>query len=571
MRSALEKGESIPRTTESALSRLVDNNRILQTFSNAPRRAPEVQAQLIFYDEELYRFASDGQAFVSRQNGLAAALQEFQVESPVIVKELRQRGLGDQSKLVFFLAIDIIEYATGQQSIAGEDLTARIQQLQSDPVMQAGAVSTFGVLAATAASIVDGHAGARASLSRIENSNMAPALSALNHAIVVDNRRTVQRAENARTLLAVCVVILLIAVGYTILRLQSSYSELNASNASLEQTNATLEERVLARTDQLSQAYDELKESQVQLVQAEKMSSLGVMVAGVSHEINTPLWYLMSNSSVIQERLEAMRDLCEIADSMLAAVRARSGVTDAVRRGLNDMNRLMASGIKEDIEEAQDLIQDSIDGLEDLTALAQSLKDFSRLDRARSGNFDVNEGLDKTLLIVKNKIKYKATVHKHFGDVSPIDCSPSQINQVFLNLLTNAADSIEEQGDIVVHTSEDDGMVVVSIADSGAGIPADLLPKIRDPFFTTKTVGKGTGLGLSIVDQIVSAHGGELDIESAPGKGTIVTVTLPIVARKLINAARFREDTDEDDDLMNDYLPPDAGESIHETPNVMTA
>jgi len=203
---------------------------------------------------------------------------------------------------------------------------------------------------------------------------------------------------------------------------------------------------------------------------------------------------------------------------------------EAVTRGLIDLQGLLNDGFRDDIDEAKDLIQDSIEGLEELTELAQSLKDFSRLDRARHGEFNVNDGLDKTLLIAKNKLKSKVTVHKHYADVPLIHCSPSQINQIFLNLLTNAADAIEETGDIVLRTVAEDGNVRISISDTGSGIPPDVLSKIRDPFFTTKEVGKGTGLGLSIVDQIVTAHGGELVIESEVGSGTTVTLVLPIVA-----------------------------------------
>ena len=165
--------------------------------------------------------------------------------------------------------------------------------------------------------------------------------------------------------------------------------------------------------------------------------------------------------------------------------------------------------------------------MEDLTELAQSLKDFSRLDRAQQGQFNVNDGMEKTLLITKNKLKNKVTVHKHFGDVPSIYCSPSQINQVFLNLITNAADAIDDQGEVVVRTWEEDGNVMVSVADSGCGIPEDVMDKIRDPFFTTKEVGRGTGLGLSIVDRIVNSHNGELRIESQLGKGTVITLMLP--------------------------------------------
>jgi signal transduction histidine kinase len=350
----------------------------------------------------------------------------------------------------------------------------------------------------------------------------------MNAAILDANYSTVSRAERARLLLSICAVLLLLGAAYALFRLQTSYRELNQSNADLELANLLLEERVAARTDELSHAFDDLKESQTQLIHAEKMSSLGQMVAGISHEINTPLWYLMSNSTVIQERLELVTEFCEIAKTMIAAVQTRSSVTESVRQGLVDMHRLLKDGMEDDIVEAKGLIQDSIFGLEELTALAQGLKDFSRLDRAVYGEYDVNDGLDKALLIASNKIKNRVNVHKYYRDVPSIYCSPSQINQIFLNLLTNAADAIEGSGELVIQTWEENGNVGISIADTGSGIAEDVLPNIRDPFFTTKEIGKGTGLGLSIVDKIISTHRGELGIESKAGEGTTVTVLLPI-------------------------------------------
>jgi signal transduction histidine kinase len=157
------------------------------------------------------------------------------------------------------------------------------------------------------------------------------------------------------------------------------------------------------------------------------------------------------------------------------------------------------------------------------------LKDFSRLDRAPTARFDVNAGLDKTLLIARNVTKQKADVMRLYGEVPEIECSPSQINQVFLNLVTNAAQAIETHGQIAVTTKLHDAEhVAVRIADTGCGIPPELMTKIRDPFFTTKEVGAGTGLGLSIVDEIVRAHHGRLEIESQVGKGSAFTVILPI-------------------------------------------
>jgi signal transduction histidine kinase len=260
------------------------------------------------------------------------------------------------------------------------------------------------------------------------------------------------------------------------------------------------------------------------------MSSLGELVAGISHEINTPLWYLISNSTVLQERWETVGEFCDVAEDMIDGVKSQQDVKERLTRGLGKMQRILNDGLRDDIDEARDLIQDSIEGLEELTELAQSLKDFSRLDRSRFGEFNVNDGLDKTLLIAKNRLKNKINVHKYYGDVPAIHCSPSQINQVFLNLLTNAADAIEESGEIVIRTVTEDDKVRISFADTGCGISEEALSKIRDPFFTTKDVGKGTGLGLSIVDQIVSSHGGELLIESEESKGTTMTVVLPIVA-----------------------------------------
>jgi signal transduction histidine kinase len=182
--------------------------------------------------------------------------------------------------------------------------------------------------------------------------------------------------------------------------------------------------------------------------------------------------------------------------------------------------------------------------------MAQSLKDFSRLDRAPVGRFDVNAGMDKTLVIARNIVKHKADVRKFYGEVPEIECSPSQINQVFLNLVTNAAQAIDEQGEIVITTkSYDDEHVAITVSDTGCGIPEENLQKIRDPFFTTKEVGKGTGLGLSIVEEIVRSHGGRLLVESEVGRGSTFTVVLPIEQR---GPSETVHDDTEGEDIVNE-------------------
>ena len=578
-KSAFEDARPVPSAIELAFTRLHENNALIQNTDERLLKNETVSEQLSIFSDELSRFAASGREFSARQNSLAQALRTLQEESPPVVNDLRRFNLRIQSQNAFSLAIDVIEFATGGRTTGGAKLLERIQTLRKDPMVESQAPGRFDAFAAAATSVIEQNASARTALEAINGSRIVEVLWALSNQIQSENRTTVGNAERARLLLSICTVLLLLGTGFAMYRLQASYRALNKSNRDLESANESLEERVSERTRDLSRAIEELKESQVQLVQAEKMSSLGELVAGISHEINTPLWYLMSNSAVLKERMEALDRFCGIAEQMIEGVRSQAGVKDAVSRGLIGMQAMLKDGLKDDIDEAKDLIQDSIAGLEELTELAQSLKDFSRLDRARTGDFNVNEGLDKTLLITKNKLKNKVTVHKHYGDVPLIHCSPSQINQVFLNLLTNSADAIEESGDIILRTTEEKGKVRISVSDTGKGIPADILPKVKDPFFTTKAVGKGTGLGLSIVDQIVSSHGGTLHIESQPGKGTTITVVLPVVAIKpveepakgsdeepqadeppLEESSDSTETVAEVDDAANDTEPDDAPE-----------
>ncbi len=549
---AFEDGRPVPNSISLALMRLDENNDLLQDGDARLRENVAVDTQLAAYDAQITRFVRNGQNFAARQNAFADALRTLQEESPLVVKDLRRFNLRLQSQNAFSLAIDVIEFATGAGGQTGAQLSERIDALQNDSTLRSKAPGTVFEFTNAARDVIEQRAAAEEALGTATGSRIVETLWTLSNAILDQNRRIVTRAEMARLLLSVCTVLLLLGAGYAMFRLQSSYRELNKSNHELEDVNNSLEERVTERTHELSDAYDELKESQVQLVQAEKMSSLGELVAGISHEINTPLWYLISNSTVLQERMETISEFCEIAVKMLDAVKTKTGVKESVSRGLVDMQRMLNDGMKDDIDEARDLIQDSIEGLEELTELAQSLKDFSRLDRARHGEFNVNDGIDKTLLIAKNKLKNKASVHKHYGEVPAIQCSPSQINQVFLNLLTNAADAIEETGDIVIRTLVEDEKVRISFADTGCGIPQDVMDKIRDPFFTTKEVGKGTGLGLSIVDQIVTSHGGELLIESEPGKGTTVTIVLSVVATATIDEEAGEEEAVTEDAAAND-------------------
>lgn len=539
-----ENGRPVPDATTLAFERLSTNNALLQAADESLRENVTINTQLGAYDAALNRFTSDGQAFTASQNAFAEALRTMQEESPLVVKDLRRYNMHLEAQNTFTLAIAVMEYATG---VGGQDstlLAQRINALRDNSAISARAPGTVDAFSQAAGEVIEQRTAASIALDTLKSNRINETLWNLSNEILDHNRRTVSRAERAGLLLSICTFLLLIGTGYAMWRLQASYRELNKSNRELESVNDSLEERVEERTRELSTAYEDLKESQVQLVQAEKMSSLGELVAGISHEINTPLWYLISNTTVLQERMEAVGEFCDIGERMIAALKSQQDVKETIRTGLIDMQHMLSDGMKDDIDEARDLIQDSIEGLEELTELAQSLKDFSRLDRARHGEFNVNDGLDKTLLITKNKLKNKVTVHKHYGEVPDILCSPSQINQVFLNLLTNAADAIEESGDIVIRTEHENNKVRISFADTGSGISDDAMAKIRDPFFTTKEVGKGTGLGLSIVDQIITSHGGELLIESEAGKGTTMTVVLPVIATAPLEEGKEVEESE---------------------------
>jgi signal transduction histidine kinase len=470
---------------------------------------------------------------LSDQTEYAGAVAFLRESGANVIQEIRNQGLDRQAADTFQLVVGTLAFAGKNATVRAGELERLLVTLGRDQRVDS-MPGDFQVLLSSVRTVLTNKPLIESKLKQLVETPVADHATALGTAAQDLYTIAVTRIEQARLMLAVYAVVLLLAVGFIALRLHSSYREINAANADLAVLNESLEQRVASRTQELSGTLADLKESQVQLVQAEKMSSLGQLVAGISHEINTPLLYLANNAELIRERLEPLRDFisaCVGAFSIKSDDFADRAEYQAKFVGaLRDVKVLLRDHeLDAAIEEIQDLTRDSIAGLAELTEMAQSLKDFSRLDRAPIASFDVNAGLDKTLLIAKNIVKHKATVSKHYGQIPEIECSPSQINQVFLNIITNAAQAIETQGEIVITTKlYDPERVAIRISDTGCGIPEENLTKIRDPFFTTKDVGTGTGLGLSIVDEIVRSHYGELLVESVVGKGSTFTVVLPI-------------------------------------------
>ncbi|SFP34321.1 sensor histidine kinase [Ectopseudomonas composti] len=292
-----------------------------------------------------------------------------------------------------------------------------------------------------------------------------------------------------------------------------------------------MEARVAQRNRVLRQALVDLKESQAQLLQSEKMASLGQMVAGVAHELNTPLGYVKNNVQLLRELSEPLFEL--------AAAQARLGhcLNDpdcdeaSLAQALQVAEEARQHAAPELLaEDLQQLYGDTLYGLEQIAELVVGLKDFARLDRAMSEEIDLNDCIRSALLIARNHIKDKVEVVQQLGELPRIACAPSQINQVLLNLLTNAAQAIDGLGRIQIRSWADTQGVHVSLQDNGRGMPPEVMAKIFDPFFTTKPVGQGTGLGLSISYKIVQDHGGQIRVASEPGRGTRFLISLPLPA-----------------------------------------
>ncbi len=265
-----------------------------------------------------------------------------------------------------------------------------------------------------------------------------------------------------------------------------------------------------------------LEEAHYQLLQSEKLASIGQLAAGVAHEINNPIGFVNSNLGSLKGYVA---DLLQLIDVLTLAAHQ----PDARPRAERLIRDLDLKFLKEDVLL---LLGECQEGIGRVRRIVQDLKDFSHVDHGEWGVADLHKGLDSTLNIVNNEIRFKATVEKHYGDdVPPIACMGSQLNQVFMNLLLNAAQSIQDKGAISVSTGLDKDWVWVRIADTGCGIAPDNLKRIFDPFYTTKPVGQGTGLGLSLSYGIVQRHGGRIDVQSQINRGTTFTVWLPVQQR----------------------------------------
>jgi signal transduction histidine kinase len=291
-----------------------------------------------------------------------------------------------------------------------------------------------------------------------------------------------------------------------LLSLLSAQAAISIENAALYDT---LEQKVQQRTAELAEKNAELLQknaeilkAQAHLVQSEKMASLGQLVAGVAHEINNPINFIASGLPSLR------RDVDKVASMVPAA--ARGADFDKIRGRLGKLFTAIEDGTKRTAE------------------IVKNLRSFSRLDEAAQKTADLHEALDSTLSLLTGKLGDRITVERRYGDLPKVECYPSQLNQVFMNLFVNAVQAMDDRGTLTIETARDGETVTIAVSDTGKGIPPEIRDKIFDPFFTTKPVGEGTGLGLSISHGIIAKHGGHIEVESEPGRGTKFKITLPV-------------------------------------------
>jgi signal transduction histidine kinase len=290
----------------------------------------------------------------------------------------------------------------------------------------------------------------------------------------------------------------------------------------LELARQTLEQRVDERTQELQAALQDLKQTQVQLIQTEKMSSLGQLVSGVAHEINNPINFIYGNLTYANEYTLQLFKLLELYQQQYPTP------TNVIRDQLEVID---FDFIRADLPK---VLSSMNMGTERIRKIVLSLRNFSRLDEAEMKAVDIHEGIDNTLLILNHRLKQGIEVIKKFDDLPLVPCYPAQLNQVFMNILANAIDVLLSEDTqptkrIVIQTQKvAHNQIWVRIWNNGSGIPVDIRDKLFDPFFTTKPVGQGTGLGLSICYQIVEKHSGRIEVISEPGQGTEFAIALPI-------------------------------------------
>jgi signal transduction histidine kinase len=483
------------------------------------------------------------------------------VGDAVVFQAVKDRGAGGQLKgyVVFALNLPALldeSLNAAAVSLAPNTISTRVIDV-SDVANKAGGKQLFPV-AATAA--------ANDRQTELQITPQAAPLAVFARPWQVEISPTPEFARERET--GLLPLILLGGAGVTTMLLGGLFAtrryatrvereaEVKANQTAQAMASATAQEIKQAATatqhaelSVLQEAYKSARETELQEMQSEKMASLGMMVAGVAHEINTPLGFVSSNIQLMLEINEQLAAVVGTQTHLMQQVAVWGTLSTAERQTW--FNSAIESGKaleeikrRDVINEADGVIIESLEGLQRISDIVKTLKDFSRVDRAMVDAVDLHQCVESTLLIAQNVTRGKADIVKQFGSIPTIQCNPSQINQVILNIVSNAAQAMEagasKHGQITISTRSDGDGVLLEIADNGKGMSEEVQAKIFEPFFTTKDVGEGTGLGLAICDKIIRGHDGTLSVQSQVGVGTVFTIRLPIKAKAAVpNLSEF--------------------------------
>lgn len=308
------------------------------------------------------------------------------------------------------------------------------------------------------------------------------------------------------------------------IEIQEKNEELITKSEELRQSNEeilSINEALENQKKELQLTLQNLKQTQSQLVQSEKMASVGQLTAGIAHELNNPINFISGNVKPLTRDIEDIFKILNSYDSVIQKnnLNERFGEVESLKSKL-DCSYL--------VEEINNLLKGIYEGANRSGQIVKGLRSFSRLDEDKFVLANINEGIDSTLILLHNKIKKRITIHKNYGEIPEIECLPSKLNQVFMNILTNSIQAIEDRGDIYIDTISSNIVVKICIKDTGRGMITEVKERIFEPFYTTKDVGRGIGLGLSISYGIIEQHNGNIDVYSEPSKGTEFIISLPI-------------------------------------------
>ena len=313
---------------------------------------------------------------------------------------------------------------------------------------------------------------------------------------------------------------LFVSLGVKNDELSEQNEEISAQKDHLAMLNVELEKQ----KSELNNTLKELTQAQTQLVQSEKMASLGQLTAGVAHELNNPLNFITSSISPLQRNMEDLLSLLDKYDSVIEEKKLSSGFSE-VKEFKKDLDYTLL------VRETKKLLMGINEGASRSENIVKDLRTFSRMDENEFKGVDIHEGIDSTLLLLHNLMQERITIHKKYGNIQHVECLPGKLNQVFMNILTNSILAIEGEGDIYIETDRNDDLARISIRDTGKGMSEEVREHIFEPFFTTREVGKGTGLGLSISYSIIQEHRGTIEVFSEPGSGSEFIIMLPFVRK----------------------------------------